>query len=259
MELTLPDLPADLVEYLAKLITPFHVNGRLLLIPEDPPEMEWAELEDASYHAAIVVGDPSSYMEHLWRVLKPGAHVLAVAPEEQPTGHSGAIALEDAGFEIRDAILWVNEPGRLHYVPKPSQRERHAGCEHLKPQKKLDTPDDDDGDEPEPHFDDRNLHKGNIHPTVKAKEIMKRLLADVPKGDGPVLDPFMGSGSTALACLETGHDFIGIELDPDYLEIADARVRHWDRARIGDGAVIESEHKPRDQEGEAVDFFDFLE
>ena len=53
---------------------------------------------------------------------------------------------------------------------------------------------------------------------------MVRLLADVPKGRGPILDCFMGSGTTGIACLRTGHDFIGIEKDAGYFEIAKARI-----------------------------------
>jgi len=45
-----------------------------------------------------------------------------------------------------------------------------------------------------------------------------------PKG-GTVLDPFMGSGSTGKACVLEGFDFIGIELDPEYCKIAEARIK----------------------------------
>ena len=63
------------------------------------------------------------------------------------------------------------------------------------------------------------------HPTVKPLEILKYLctLTKTPTG-GIVLDPFAGSGTTALACLETGRDFILIEKESDYYEIAKARV-----------------------------------
>jgi DNA modification methylase len=247
----------------------------------DIATVDWATIEEASYHGAIVGGDVAAHVDELWRILMPGAHVLTIPPEEQPTGHTGAIALEDRGFEIRDAILLVDEPGKYHYVPKPSQRERHAGCEHLKlwkmaleraeREKALNAAqDEEDADllaeaEVDPETDeveegpiDLHQHKGNTHPTVKARAIMAKLLEGVPKGL-PVLDPFMGSGSTALACLETGHDFIGIEMEVDYIEIADARVRFWDRARIGDGARIESEFVAPEVWQEATDLDDFFE
>jgi len=70
----------------------------------------------------------------------------------------------------------------------------------------------------------------NNHPTVKAIGIMTALLEDVPNDpDDPcvVLDPFMGSGTTGIACIETGHSFIGIEREEPYMKIATARVTHW--------------------------------
>lgn len=83
---------------------------------------------------------------------------------------------------------------------------------------------------------------GMSHNTVKPVNVMVRLLADVPTDQGPVLEPFMGSGTTLLACIDTGHNAIGIEKDPDYFPIADARVRHRDAANSAwDAAVIESD------------------
>ena len=49
------------------------------------------------------------------------------------------------------------------------------------------------------------------------------------EGDA-VLDPFMGSGSTGFACVNTGRNFIGIELDPDYFAIAENRIADAKRA-----------------------------
>jgi DNA modification methylase len=91
--------------------------------------------------------------------------------------------------------------------------------------------------------DQKNAH-GNDHPTVKPKGVFQRLLADVPL-DATVLDPFSGSGSLALACLETGHDCVCIEKEAEYVQIADARVRYWDSAKTGwVRAEIESEAEP---------------
>lgn len=87
---------------------------------------------------------------------------------------------------------------------------------------------------------------------------MCRLLHDVPKDCGPVVDPFMGSGTTLLACIDTGHDAIGIEKDPDYFPIADARVRHRDSASAAwDAATIESE-RPTTTDAVEVSLDDLL-
>jgi site-specific DNA-methyltransferase (adenine-specific) len=67
--------------------------------------------------------------------------------------------------------------------------------------------------------------EGNTHPTVKPSSLMDYLcrLTATPTG-GVVLDPFAGSGSTGVACVRTGRDFIGCEIDSDYCEIAKGRL-----------------------------------
>ena len=66
--------------------------------------------------------------------------------------------------------------------------------------------------------------EGNTHPTVKPTDLMRYLCRLVTPPGGVVLDPFMGSGSTGKAALLEGFDFIGIERDPNYYEIAQQRV-----------------------------------
>ena len=52
---------------------------------------------------------------------------------------------------------------------------------------------------------------------------MSWLLGIVPE-DSTILDPFMGSGTTGVACVQTGRNFIGIEIDPTYFAIAEKRI-----------------------------------
>ena len=65
----------------------------------------------------------------------------------------------------------------------------------------------------------------NTHPTVKPVELMKYLCRLVTPKGGTVLDPFMGSGSTGMAAKDEGFDFIGIEKEKEYYEIAEARIK----------------------------------
>jgi len=130
------EVPQDLLDYLHTLITPTHVGGETL-IALDINAVDWAAIPDGKYHGLIARGEPTEEQtEHLWRVIKPGAHVLLIAPDTCPTGHRGACSLEDRGFEIRDAILWVREAGKLHYVPKANSRERNDGCNKLAAKRK---------------------------------------------------------------------------------------------------------------------------
>jgi len=62
------------------------------------------------------------------------------------------------------------------------------------------------------------------HQTQKPIALMKRLLAVVTKPGDTVLDPFTGSGTTGVACIEEGRDFIGIERESKYVEISRRRI-----------------------------------
>lgn len=64
------------------------------------------------------------------------------------------------------------------------------------------------------------------HPTQKHTELMKRL---VSMTEGVVLDPFMGSGTTGVACMNLGRQFIGVELREDYFDIACQRIENAQR------------------------------
>ena len=64
----------------------------------------------------------------------------------------------------------------------------------------------------------------NTHPTVKPIKLMKYLCRLVTPKGGTVLDPFMGSGSTGIAAKDEGFEFIGIEREKEYFEIAERRV-----------------------------------
>ena len=251
-------LPPPLMGYLQRLTTV--AGGHCLMLGI----LDGASLDgevSGHYHSAIVKGEPTQEQaQELLRVLRPGGHLLLVAPDHRPSGHVGACRAEDAGFEIRDCILWAREAGHVHYVPKPSTAEREAGLGHL-PERSF-APSggaqdalaaaESSGEGGTAEYGgagdigyNRITRRRNSHPTIKPKTLMARLLRTVPSGNGPVLDPFMGSGTTMLACLETGHDGIGIEREAEYIEIADARVRHWNAAQAAwDAARIESEHQP---------------
>lgn len=61
------------------------------------------------------------------------------------------------------------------------------------------------------------------HPTQKNTKMMQQLIERC-KVDGTIFDPFMGSGTTGVACIETGRNFIGIEREPSYFAIAEKRI-----------------------------------
>lgn len=64
-----------------------------------------------------------------------------------------------------------------------------------------------------------------VHPTQKPASLMKTINNDLTSEGDTILDPFMGSGTTGVACVQTGRNFIGIEIDEGYFKIAEKRIK----------------------------------
>ena len=88
---------------------------------------------------------------------------------------------------------------RFYYVAKPGKKEKNAGADK------------------------------NIHPTVKSVALMRWLIKLITPPNGIVLDPFCGSGSTGVACVQEGFQFIGIEQNLEYAKIAELRIAHAEK------------------------------
>lgn len=69
-----------------------------------------------------------------------------------------------------------------------------------------------------------NRTGNNLHPTEKPVDMCEYLISKFSDEDNVVLDPFMGSGATGVACVNTGRSFVGIELDDGYFDIAKQRI-----------------------------------
>jgi DNA modification methylase len=70
------------------------------------------------------------------------------------------------------------------------------------------------------------------HPTQKPVALMRWLVRLICPPGGTVLDPFMGSGTTGVACVTEGREFIGIELEPEYMVISEARIKHAEKQQL---------------------------
>jgi len=112
---------------------------------------------------------------------------------------------------------------RFFYVAKASKRERNAGLEGTK-QKQGNRPNSADPSGKFPDHDHRETGANN-HPTVKPIKLMEYLCKLITPHKGIVLDPFMGSGTTGIACKNVSKGFIGIELDKQYYDIAVKRIK----------------------------------
>jgi site-specific DNA-methyltransferase (adenine-specific) len=117
----------------------------------------------------------------------------------------------------------IGGASRFFYVAKPSREERDYGTEHLiarqrDESRKAGNP---GGDNPR----NRGLQpRGNFHPTVKPIALTRWLVRLITPINGVVLDPFTGSGTTGMACRYEQRQFIGIEREAEYVEIAEARI-----------------------------------
>jgi site-specific DNA-methyltransferase (adenine-specific) len=266
-------------------------------------------------------GALETYQECL-RVLKPGGHILAFSAAR--TYHHLAVTLEQAGFEIRDQIMWIyssgfpkaqavkgfpgwkngglkpaHEPialarkptktsikanmetwrvGALNIdatrVPYANDKDK-ASIDHKVPTAawsghtiqvdsyekgefvKVETnelgrfPSNVIGEIAEPYQkyfycpkvnrSERHIEDSveNNHPTVKPIELMKYLIKLVTPPGGVVLDPFNGSGSTGCAAVALGHEYIGCELDPAYVEISKRRIEQYNKSENNFDALFE--------------------
>lgn len=112
---------------------------------------------------------------------------------------------------------------RFFYCAKASKQDRDEGLEGFE-LRKVSTMNEYVHPSEGRTADKNGGPKANHHPTVKPTSLMRWLVRLVTPPGGVVLDPFAGSGSTGKAAMLEGFDFIGMELDPEYLEIARARI-----------------------------------
>jgi site-specific DNA-methyltransferase (adenine-specific) len=121
---------------------------------------------------------------------------------------------------------------RFFYCAKAGKAERNAGLDAFE----INRPDNRTvtgmGT-----FEEKGVQpQRNHHPTVKPISLMAYLVRLVTPPAGTVLDPFLGSGTTGCAAALEGFDFIGIEREPDYIAIAEARIAWWEKHK-GDAQV----------------------
>jgi DNA modification methylase len=116
---------------------------------------------------------------------------------------------------------------RFFYTSKASRAERNAGLDELAARRSDYRPNDD----AESDTIRERLHGSraarNHHPTVKPLDLMQWLCRLVTPKGGLVLDPFCGSGTTGRAAVAEGFAFLGIDLDPEYAAIAQARIDEY--------------------------------
>lgn len=134
----------------------------------------------------------------------------------------GAIPRGDAGSFSRYFSLdrWFSEQIKklpksvqktfpYFIVSKPTRAERNMGCEKLS--------------------EGKTGKQKNTHPTIKPIKLLSYLIVLGSREGDVVLDPFIGSGTTALACLALSRHYVGIEIEGEYVQIAQARIDAYNK------------------------------
>ena len=142
--------------------------------------------------------------------------------ESHPHGRWPANLIHDGSEEVMELL---DSAARFFYCAKASNADRNEGLEGFdsKQQDQGRKDGNPGGDNPR----NRGLRKRqNHHPTVKPTDLMRYLCRLVTPPGGLILDPYMGSGSTGKAAMLEGFRFVGCEMEPEYMEIARARIAH---------------------------------
>lgn len=117
---------------------------------------------------------------------------------------------------------------RYFYCAKPSKAERNEGLSERKTAGECTgRKDGSDGLNSPRAGAGRTSGNANFHPTVKPISLMKWLIDLVTPAGGETFDPFMGSGTTAIAAEQSGVKFTGIEREREYFDLATRRISHW--------------------------------
>lgn len=158
-------------------------------------------------------------------VLRYGTGGLNIDATRIPFGDESWPGSTDELETSSDLGRW---PGNLYYCPKPARAEKELGCDELNPKTGAEATDRNEGTaglkSPRAGAGRTASEVRNHHPTVKPVRLMRWLLRMVTPPGGVVLEPFAGSGTTLVASELEGLETIGIEREPEYVDICRARV-----------------------------------
>jgi len=155
-----------------------------------------------------------------------------ITPERE--GRFPANIMHDGSEEVLEVF---EESSRFFYCAKASKAERNMGLDELSTKQTtggggLTAPKDNDGNYivsgskgTAGKYGSAKAPQKNYHPTVKPIKLMEYLVRLVTPKEGIVLEPFAGSGTTLIACKQQGFNYIGIEREQEYCDIAEARLK----------------------------------
>jgi len=198
----------------------YHEHGAVAFTQRDGGKV----YDQGRFPANVILDeDAAALLDAQTGTLRTGARAAKLY-----TSHEGTTYGEYKGGVERALPASEGGASRFFYTAKASRAEREAGLE-ARDARKVKDGRASSIDNPYQRGDTLRL---NTHPTVKPIALMRYLVKLVTPPHGTVLDPFTGSGSTGCAAALERVNFVGVELDPEYAEIARTRIKHW--AQQGD-------------------------
>jgi DNA modification methylase len=161
---------------------------------------------------------------------RPGSSNLGNTGGSKGDPHpNGETADQGGASRFFTVTEWSELDAPFRYVAKPGKKERNAGLDALPATRPVFG---DDGGTYQGLSDSKHP-QANTHPTVKPVALMRWLVRLVTPPGGTVLDPFLGSGTTAVAAILEGVNWVGCEMTADYLPIITGRVNHAQKQADG--------------------------
>ena len=165
----------------------------------------------------------NEWLPELYRVLKDTGHAYIMSNNKNLKNM--LMEIENVGFNIYKTLIWAkNSPiTNMYYMDsheyiifcRKGKAKRINNC-GTKSVLNVDNP------------------RNKVHPTEKPVELMEVLITNSSQEGELVFDPFMGSGTTGVACLNTNRNFIGIELDEHYFNIAKVRIEQTKNEKLNE-------------------------
>jgi DNA modification methylase len=175
--------------------------------------------------------DPDVYLPEVYRVLADQSHCYMMC---NLLGLRGGImeTVQRHGFQVHNLLSWVKNnvtPSRFYMKNLEYTLFLRKG-----PAFTINNRGSKTGIEIYPHpldfeapLDWDNVRSPKPHPTAKPVNLMRTYIENSSKVGDMVFDPFMGAGSTGVAALELGRRFIGVEMEPEYFDIAEQRLNDF--------------------------------
>lgn len=190
------------------------------LICTDPPYgMSYQSSRRIDKHRKIIGDDDLSWLptiaRELYRVLKPDRHAYLFCNEYAISLFRSE--LENAGFRVKRCLVWLKN----NHSSGDLEGDYGNMTEFIVFAHKGRRPLIGKRDTNVVRFPRTN---NDLHPTQKPVELIEYLISKSSLPGEKVLDPFLGSGTTAVAAVKLGRRYIGIEIDADYVAKAQARL-----------------------------------